>query len=159
MYLKSGNGLLSGKQYIASLVLNFVSICALDHSTLKASMKTVLIGDYSGSEGQKIWLCWMWCWIGFCVVFLVDEGPADNRGEHVMKHCRTCSSPRLKGGRQMLPCGVAQMGRRGSGAATSCPGHMTPMWRWFRAGQRLLGPSLLAASKNGMLLWLISVWL
>lgn len=50
VYIKSGNGLLSGKQYIASLTFvkysgfgYFVSICALDHSALKVIMKIVVI--------------------------------------------------------------------------------------------------------------------
>lgn len=133
---------MSGKQYTASLILNFVSICALDHSTLKANMKAVLIGDYSDSEGQKVWLCWMCCWIRFFFVFLVNVGPADDHGQHLMWHCRSCFGPKVRGRR---PGAAMWGGTDGQAWLWSCQllprAHHTNMkmvWSWTEAFESLL---------------------
>lgn len=74
-----------------------MSICALDHSALKASLKTVVNWRLFHLRGTKSLTALMCCSIWFFVVFLVNVGPADNHGQRLMQHCRTCCSPKAKG--------------------------------------------------------------
>lgn len=121
-------------------------------------MKAVLIGDCSASEGQKVWQCWMCCWIWFSFVFLVTVGQLVAVGR---VWCDTAGAdvPRARGRQPVQLCQLEQMGRRGSGAAPPAQGtsHQRGDALELDTGSGL--PPLPAASSNVMLLWLSSVWL
>lgn len=98
-----------------------------------------------GTESRTV-LSVLLNWVSF--VFLVTEVAAGGRGQCVMWHCRA-AVPRARAGCQCCP--VSWTGGQGwLWSCSSCPGHLTPTWRCFAAGHRLLAPSLPAASSNVM---------